>query len=126
VHCYLYTTIIDLLLAVKSKSLELTEGYCWLMLPKHQPNHSWNQCTSRSLFITCDVSQESNKDPWFLDNGYSKNFTKNKNLFASLDNYVITNFKLGDDNVVTFFGKGTISVLTKNDGKKNISNVYLF
>jgi len=61
------------------------------------------------MFITCDVSQKSNKGLWFLYSGFSNHVTRNGNLFASLDNFVKNEVKLGDGKVVNVVGKGTIS-----------------
>ena len=50
--------------------------------------------------------------------------TGNKSLFFSLDSSVVMNIKLGDDFLVPAKGKGTIPVLTKQNEKKFIHEVF--
>ena len=79
---------------------------------------------SRSLFITCNVSQESSSDIRFLDSGCSNHMTRNKDLFTSLGDSIKSEVKLGNDSKVSVIGKGVINVLTKNGGKRYIPDVY--
>ena len=69
--------------------------------------------TSLTFFITCHVSLEGNSDIWFLYSGCSNQMTGNKSLFASLNNFVKIEAKLGDDKVVDVVGKGIVNVLNK-------------
>ena len=50
--------------------------------------------------------------------------TGNKSLFSSLDSSVVTNIQLGDDSLVLAKGKGIIPVLTKQNEKKFIHEVF--
>ena len=61
---------------------------------------------------------------WLLDSGCNNHMTGNKSLFSSLDSSVVTNIKLGDDFLVPAKGKGTILVLTKQNEKKFIHEVF--
>lgn len=64
----------------------------------------------KSLFIICHVAQESSNDIWFSDNGCSNHMTGNRDLFATLDNSVKSEVKLGNDNKVFVMGKGVINL----------------
>ena len=75
------------------------------------------------MFITCHVSQERNKNIWFLDSGCGNHMTGNKEFFESLDRSIKSEVKLGNNEIVEVSGKGTINVITKH-GKKSISDVY--
>ena len=48
----------------------------------------------------------------------------NKSLFSSLDSFVFTNIKIGDDFLVPAKGKVTIHELTKKNEKKFIHEVF--
>ena len=70
--------------------------------------------TLQFMFIICNVGQESNKDLWLLDSGWSDNMTEDRNLFTRLGNFVKARVKLEDHNVINDVSKGIISVLGKN------------
>ena len=48
----------------------------------------------------------------------------NKSLFSSLDSSIVTNIKLGDDFLVQAKGKGIIPILTKQNEKMAIHEVF--
>jgi hypothetical protein len=50
--------------------------------------------------------------------------TCNKDMFSSFDSSVTSQIKLGDDYQNKVAGKGIIVVLTKQDEKKDIHDVY--
>ena len=50
--------------------------------------------------------------------------TGNKSLFSSLDSFVVMNIKWGDDFLVPAKGKGIIPVLTKQNEKISIHEVF--
>ena len=50
--------------------------------------------------------------------------TGNNSLFSSLDSSVVMNIKIGDDFLVPAKGKGTIPVLTKQNEKMSIHDVF--
>ena len=50
--------------------------------------------------------------------------TGNKSLFSSLDSSGVTNIKLSDDFLIPTKGKGTISVLTKQNENTFIHEVF--
>ena len=77
------------------------------------------------MFFLCQAIEETNNnDLWLLDNGCNNRMTGNKKLFSSLDNSVKFEIKLGDDRHVNDLDKGTVSVLSTQNEKKNIPNVY--
>jgi hypothetical protein len=82
--------------------------------------------TSESMFFSCQVTEEAsnNHDLWLLDSGCNNHMTGNKDLFSSLDSSVTSQIKLGDDYQKKVVGKGIIYVLTKQDEKKDIHDVY--
>ena len=61
---------------------------------------------------------------WLLDSSCNNHMTSNKSPFSSLYSYVVTNIKLGDDFLVPAKGKGFIHVLTKQNEKKFIHEVF--
>ena len=63
-------------------------------------------------------------DLWLLDSGCSNHMTGNKSLFSSLDSSVIMNIKLGDDSVVLAKVKGIVPVLSNQNEKMSIHEVF--
>jgi len=76
------------------------------------------------VFLTCNVTQESANDVWFLDSGCSNHMTGNKDLFSSIDTSIQSEVKLGNDCKVTVSGKGVVPVYTKKNEKMNMYDVY--
>eukprot|EP01018_Ginkgo_biloba_P008407 Gb_25819 [translate_table: standard] len=79
---------------------------------------------SDSMFITCTIAQEGSKEVWFLDNGCSNHMSGNKDMFASIDESVESEVKLGDNTKAIAMGKGSINIKTKQGEKKHIPDVY--
>ena len=65
------------------------------------------------MFFTCNVTQESSKYIWFLDNACNNHMTGNKELFSSIDTSIQSEVKLGNDCKVKVNGKGEIVVYAK-------------
>ena len=59
-----------------------------------------------------------------MDNECINQITGNKERFTSLDNSIKFGIKLGDDHLVDTLGKGTISVIKKQNETKEILDVY--
>ena len=77
------------------------------------------------MFFSYQATKEHcNSYLWLLDSSCSNHMTGNKSLFSSLDSFVVTNIKIGDDFLVPAKGKGTIPVLTKENEKKFIHEVF--
>jgi len=76
------------------------------------------------VVLTCNVTQESANDVWFLDSGCSNHMTRNKDLFSSIDKSIQSEVKLGNDCKVTVSGKGVVPVYTKKNEKMNMYDVY--
>ena len=76
------------------------------------------------MFLTCNVTQESSKDIWFLDSACSNHMTGNKELFSSLDTSIQSEVKLGNDCKVKVNGKGVIVVYVKDGKRRTIHDVY--
>lgn len=91
---------------------------------KQSTNFTKENQTQDSMFIACNVAQESEKDIWFLDSGCSNHMTGNLEMFSSLDESVKSDVTLGNDNKVSVMGKGSVNILTKMGEKKYISDVY--
>ena len=70
------------------------------------------------------TKEHCSSDLWLLDSGCSNHMTGNKSLFSSLDSSVVMDIKLGDDFLVPAKGKGTILVLTKQNEKMSIHEVF--
>jgi hypothetical protein len=78
-----------------------------------------------TMFYSCHATTEpTDSDVWMLDSGCSNHMTGNKDLFSSFDSTVKNKVKLGDDHLVNVQGMGTVSVLSKNNEKKSIREVY--
>ena len=76
------------------------------------------------MFLTCNVTQESSKDIWFLDSVCSNHMTINKELFSSLDTSIQSEVKLGNDCKVKANGKGVIVVYAKDGKRRTIHDIY--
>jgi hypothetical protein len=50
--------------------------------------------------------------------------TGNKDLLSCIDSSLSSDITLGNDYLVKFQGKGTVPILTKQNVKKDINNVY--
>ena len=80
--------------------------------------------SSEVMFLSLQSTKKHRSwDLWLLDSGCSNHMTGNKSLFSSLDSFVVTNIKLGDDFLVLAKGKGTIPVFTKKNENKFIHEV---
>ena len=77
------------------------------------------------MFLSYQATKEHcNSDIWLLDSGFNNHMIGNKSLFSSLDYFVVTNIKLGDEFQVSEKGKGTIPILTKKNEKNFIHEVF--
>ena len=77
------------------------------------------------MFLSYQATKDHcNSDLWLLDSGCSNHMTGNKSLFSSLDSYVVTNIKLGDDSLVPAKGKGIIHVLSNQNEKMSIDEMF--
>ena len=78
-------------------------------------------CTSP---IEYNTIQESPFDIWYLDSSCNNHMTGNLNLFSSLYNSNQIDVTLGNNVQVIVFGKGTVSILTKQGEHKYMLDVY--
>ena len=74
--------------------------------------------------VECNVSQESPCDTWYLYLGCSNHMIGNLWFFSSLDKSSQTKVTLGTNIQVIVFGKGGINILTKQEEKKVMPDVY--
>jgi hypothetical protein len=58
-----------------------------------------------NVFIICNVEEESNKDAWYLDNGCSNHMSGNKEMFSSIDEYVKSEVRMGNNIKLLVMGK---------------------
>ena len=70
------------------------------------------------------TEEHCSSDLWLLDSGCSNHMTGKKSLFSSLDSSVVMNIKLGDDSLVPTKGKGVIFVLSNQNEKMSIHEVF--
>ena len=70
------------------------------------------------------LSSQEPRDVWYVDSGCSNHMTKNKSCFVQLDETIKSKVTLGDGNVQTIEGKGTIAVKTQNGSQKYIHDVF--
>jgi hypothetical protein len=80
--------------------------------------------TSGGMFLSCHKTEEQPKDLWLLDSGCSNHLTGNKDLLSCIDSSLSSNITLGNDSLVKVQGKGIVHILTKQNVKKDINNVY--
>ena len=85
-------------------------------------NHTGD--TSRGMFLSCHKTEEQPKDLWLLDSGCSNQMTDNKDLLSCIDYSISSDITLGNDYLVKVQEKGTVPILTKQNVKKDINNVY--
>ena len=77
------------------------------------------------MFLSYQATEEQcSSYLWILDSGCINHMKGNKSLFSSLDSFVFTNIKLGDDFLVLAKGKGTIPVFTKENQNNFIHEVF--
>ena len=77
------------------------------------------------MFLSYQATEEHcSLDLWLLDSSCSNHMTGNKSLFSSLDSSSVTNIKLGNDFLIPTKGKVTIPLLTKQNEKKFIREVF--
>ena len=76
------------------------------------------------MFLSCHKTKEQHKDLWLLNNGCNNHMTSNKDLLSCIDSSISSNITLGNDSLVKVQGKGTVPILTKQNEKKGINNVY--
>lgn len=75
------------------------------------------------MFLACNVTQEKQSDPWYLDSGCSNHMSGNIEMFPNLDESVKSEVALGTDSKVSIMGKGRFNILTKKGENKYISDV---
>jgi hypothetical protein len=80
--------------------------------------------TSRGMFLSCHKTEEQPKYLWLVDSGCSNHMTVNKDLLSCIDSSISSDITLGNDSLVKVQGKGTVPILTKQNVKKDIKNVY--
>jgi transposase InsO family protein len=88
----------------------------------HVSNHTGEN--SGGMFLSCHKTEQQPKDLWLLDSGCSNHMTGNRELLSSIDSSISSNITLGNDYLVKVQGRGTVPILTKQNVKKDISNVY--
>jgi hypothetical protein len=88
----------------------------------HVSNHEGE--TSDGMFLSCHKTEEQHKDLWLLDSGCNNHMTGNKDLLSCIDSSISSDITLGNDSLVKVQGKGTVPILTKQNVKKDINNVY--
>ena len=88
----------------------------------HVSNHTGEN--SGGMFLSCQKTEQQPKDLWLLDSGCSNHMIGNKELLSCLDSSMSSDIILGNDHLVKVQGKGTVPILTKQNVKKNICNVY--
>ena len=88
----------------------------------HVTNHTGNN--SAGMFLSCHTTEQQPKDLWLLDSGCSNHMTSNKELLSSIDSSISSDITLGNDHLVKVQGRGTVPILTRQNVKKDISNVY--
>jgi hypothetical protein len=89
---------------------------------KHVSNHTGE--TSRGMFLSCHKTEEQPKYLWLLDSGCNNHMTGNKDLLSCIDYSISSYMTLGNHSLVKVQGRGIVPILTKQDVRKDINNVY--
>jgi hypothetical protein len=76
------------------------------------------------MFLSCHKTEGQHKDLWLLGSGCSNHMKGNKDLLSCIYSSISSNITLGNDSLVKVKGKGTVPILTKQNVKKDIHNVY--
>jgi hypothetical protein len=79
---------------------------------------------SGGMFLSCHNTEQQPKDLWLLDSGCRNHMTGNKDLLSCIDSSISSDITHGNDYLVKVQGKGTVPILTKQNIKKDINNVY--
>ena len=79
---------------------------------------------SGGMFLSCHKTEEQPKDLWLLDSGCNNDMTGKKDLLSCIDSSLSSDITLGNDHLVKVQRKGTVHILTKQNVKKDINNVY--
>jgi hypothetical protein len=88
----------------------------------HVSNHTGE--TSGGMFLSCHKTEEQPRDLWLLESGCNNHMTGNKELLSCIDSSISSDITLGNDSLVKIQGKGIVPILTKQNVKKDINNVY--
>jgi hypothetical protein len=80
--------------------------------------------TSDGMFLSCNKTGEQPKYLWLLESGCNNHMMGNKYLLSCIDSSISSDITLGHDSLVKVQGKGTVPILTKQNVKKDINNVY--
>jgi hypothetical protein len=76
------------------------------------------------MFLSFHKTEEQHKDLSLLDNGCNNHMIGNKYLISCIDSSISSYITLGNDSLVHVQGKGIVPILTKQNVKKDINNVY--
>ena len=81
--------------------------------------------TSETMFSSCqEVVEYDSTYLWLLDSGYNNHMTSNKSLFSSFKDSIKRKIKLRDDHLVDVHETKTTPILSKQNEKKDILEVY--
>ncbi|XP_074345799.1 uncharacterized protein LOC141684630 [Apium graveolens] len=75
-----------------------------------------------AMFLTYKGDEESKKNVWYLDSGASNHMTGHKDLFIEIDETISGEVTFGDSSKIPVKGKGTITIVSKND-EKNLAQL---
>ncbi|XP_074347359.1 uncharacterized protein LOC141686208 [Apium graveolens] len=70
-----------------------------------------------AMFLTYKGDEENKKNVWYLDSGASNHMTGHKDLFTEINETISGEVTFGDSSKIPVKGKGTITIVSKNDEK---------
>lgn len=71
------------------------------------------QNSDEDMFLATQVVDTSASNTWLIDSSCTSHMSKHLSMFSSLNNGIQPKVKLGNCEVVTAKGKGTIAINTK-------------
>ncbi|XP_051116828.1 uncharacterized protein LOC127241696 [Andrographis paniculata] len=121
-----FTRVVDIVNHIESLGDTIqSKKDCWYQ-KKGQTEANFlkeQNAESETLFYTSVKDEDQKSDLWYLDSGCSSHMTSNESQFEQLDRSCTSHAKLGDGNVQSAEGKGTIALFTKGGHKKLIHDV---
>jgi hypothetical protein len=88
--------------------------------PLARNTSTWKKKDSKKCGLV--LSDQKQKDPWYIDSGCSKNMTRDKDNFMSISKSKIGNVTFGNDEPGKIMGKGMVSL---SNGKGKSQDVLL-
>ena len=94
------------------------------MKNKQNANVAKEEKNPSNVLLACNVALDREDDVWFLDSGCSNHMTRNREMFANLDEEIKSEVTTGMDTKISVKGKGRVSIRERNGEQKFVPDVY--